>query len=118
MFSFIRFSFYFTFSFIILSIPYQKKPLFNFFHDVSSPYTKIIFKNISTISKEMKEKAIQTTSGLIEETIPRQVDKISSSLSSMTKEEFEKSKDLNKREQFFQNKKRISIINTNKSTLP
>ena len=101
MLSLIKFSIYFTLSFFILSAPYNKEPLFNHLHELSSPFTTEIYKNIIAMAKQLKNKTLESTSDLIEETIPKQVDKISSSLSSMTKKEFPQSKDFEERNEFF-----------------
>ena len=49
---FFIFSFYFILSFLILSIPIQKTPLFNHLSDVFSPITESLFSESKNVIKK------------------------------------------------------------------
>lgn len=92
MFFILRFSLYFTFSFLILSLPIQDGPLFNKIYDITSPVTQSIVSYVKnkvghTTSElqEVGQRAFSNTSD-----IPKTIDKVSSELSSNVKEEIEK----------------------------
>lgn len=91
MFFIFKFFIYFSFSFFILSLPIQEKPLFDKIYNITGPvtYEMISFlKNkvgrTTTDLREVGEKAFSNTRD-----IPQNVDEVSSELSSTVKEEIE-----------------------------
>ena len=100
MFGLIKFSLSFTFSVLILSIPYNSKPLFYEIYKVSNPITISIYnKVISTYQGFAKD--IDSDLGQNQE---QRQDEISSSLSAGLKNNFRSPNDLHRRKQFFQKK--------------
>ena len=81
MFGLIKMTFYFSLAFLLFSVPYNKRPLFETLHEHAYPYTSIIFKNLMTIKQEVKE----TTKQEFDTEKLEQIDEISSTLSSIKK---------------------------------
>ena len=81
MFGLIKMTFYFSLSFLLFSVPYQNKPLFETLYQHAYPYTSIIFKNLMTIKQEVKE----TTKQKFDTEALEKIDEISSTLSSIKK---------------------------------
>ena len=81
MFGLIKMTFYFSLAFLLYSVPYQNKPLFETLYQHAHPYTSIIFKNLITIKQEVKE----TTKQKFDTEALEKIDEISSTLSSIKK---------------------------------
>ena len=97
MFGILKFGFYFFISVILLSFPYESKPLFYTLNKYSSPIAEAIISSGNSIFKKIKN-GIEENSVNIDS---KKIDKITSSLSSIKKESFKKVKDLEKRKKFF-----------------
>ena len=101
MFGIIKFSISFLISFLLLTIPYNSKPIFYTIHEVSNPITTTIISEISQAFKGIKEKIIDSTKNTLRDIERNKVDKITSSFSASQKNTFKKDKSIQKRRKFF-----------------
>ena len=80
----IKFLFYFSLSFIILSFPIENKNVFFHLNKVAKPYTQKIFEMVGTKVETGIQKGSIFSKKLFSNTLPAE-DKIKSTLSSMSK---------------------------------
>ena len=97
MFGLIRFSVYFIFSTLILSIPINEKPLFYSVQKYSGPITNMALKKVENLYNNL-------FSGNEPEELKNKIDQISSSLSSSVRQKFKPSPERKKRQEFFKTK--------------
>ena len=94
MFFLIKFFFYLNISYLILCFPIEKSTLFEHAYKVSSPITQNIYKKIKYNSKKIIKSGIQFSKDLFNNSLPKHLDKVNSSLSSVKKENPSKKKHL------------------------
>jgi len=70
MFSLLKFAITFSVSFLLLSIPVQRKPLFYYLNDWASPVTKEIFTGSRSVLLDGVKKGKKIGSKLFNNTIP------------------------------------------------
>lgn len=99
MFGLLRLIGYFIFSTLILSIPFEGKPLFYSLQKYSDPITKTVLNKVKKIYSDL----VIEDNPKIE--LQKKIDEISSSLSSTKRKVFKDSPEKNKRKSFFATKK-------------
>lgn len=94
MFFLIRFSIYFTISFIILSIPINNSSLFEQIHQTTGPFTDDFVSMITNRVERTKDDLKEVGKKAFSNTSPKHQDSVQSRLSSSTKDEIlEKAQD-------------------------
>lgn len=88
MFFMLKFAFYFSVSFIILSFPLTKGTLFNLIHSQTNEYTQKIFKSFSSEAKKGIKKGAQYTKKIFSNSEPTIQDKVFSQFSSTDKKQY------------------------------
>ncbi|MEC7274992.1 MAG: hypothetical protein VXV96_01630 [Bdellovibrionota bacterium] len=88
MFSILKFSIAFCFSFLLLSIPVQEKPLFYYLNTWAQPITEEVFSGSREALLDGVKKGKSFSTKIFNNTIPKE-DKISTKSSSVDKEELE-----------------------------
>lgn len=98
MFGLIRFSCYFIFSTLILSLPFNNQPLFYSVQKYSTPITNAAIWKIKTLYGDIFLEKENTNK------VKEKIDQISSSLSSSVRKKFSPSPQRSKRQHFFKTK--------------
>jgi len=85
-----KFSIYFVVSFIILSFPLNKKPIFEYAHEWSKPITLQIYDHIKNQSKSILKSTIEFSKNIFKNSTPRELDKVRSGFSGVKKDSIRK----------------------------
>ncbi len=94
----IKFTVYFSISFVILCIPIQNKTLFNIIHQHARPYTTQIFSEVEKAASTQIQKSSKFTKKFFSNSDPEQQDKVMAKFSSTKKPPVENVEELMKDE--------------------
>ncbi|TNE98089.1 MAG: hypothetical protein EP326_10430 [Deltaproteobacteria bacterium] len=98
MFFMLKFTIYFSISFVILCIPIQNRTLFNLIHKHASPYTTQIFSEVEKAASNQIQKGSKFTKKFFSNSNPDQQDKVIAKFSSTKKPMMENVEELMKDE--------------------